>query len=139
MTTIHSTTILLHTYSRDEIVNEITDRADTSMQKCLMQKQNNKNKLHKNKQENTFAKKLTIHMTKTERDVSINYDDMRNKRDNTLKQYVNSKKQLQREMLKSQRYDTDQGYGDMLQTNTTWNTGEDLNIFRVGAVNINGI
>ncbi len=68
-----------------------------------------------------------------------NNNKQNNIREKAYSQYVKKTKNKQLQMLNSQQYDTDTGYGDILTTTETWNIGDTTDIFRVGAVNSNGL
>jgi hypothetical protein len=142
MTIRDGTAISLQMYSREDIkVNysipdNATDNLHTTTSDCALNNTQSglKHKINRYAQHNTSNNPSTTSMSK-----GPSHCDERKGRWEAIHQYINHTKQKQMRLLHTQQYNEDKGYGDILQTTAKWNTGEEINTFRVGAININGI
>jgi hypothetical protein len=127
MRAINGTTMLLHEYSREDINHVQIDEANSHMRqtshrgKTIKDGYNNKN---------GYATHV-IGTTPIKKEADT--------REDTIQTYIYNKKNEAIKKSQLHQYDVNKGYGDTLQTTDQWAMGEETSIFRVGAININGI
>ncbi len=123
MTRMNSTAIPMCVYSREDIGINETDEAEITTHDLSFQR-------IKCKSKQTIRNKYEKDKNQIQQHINANIKRGTSKsRIDAFKQYDDRTKQRRIQMMKTQLYDTDVGYGDMLITTNKWGVGEENSIF----------
>jgi hypothetical protein len=123
MTKSDGMTIPMHVYSREDIICEKIDDAESYMHPSPNDGRSNNILLHKQSHYN-MKKNMRNNMNNTTDTIFTESN-----RTDALNHYITNKKNQQLKLLHSQSYDTDQCFGVILTSTKKWTTGEETDIF----------